>query len=116
MQKNYRFSKIYKEINYLSELIILNFYIENNFLDFNVKSFNKNFISRIDTSAYILKNNLNYLKFDFIPNYFDKNLILGFDIKDKESLWSGKNLYKLYQDAYTPWEWHQEIFKRGATT
>tara|TARA_Y100000739_G_C20589394_1_gene457079 strand:- start:97 stop:1149 length:1053 start_codon:yes stop_codon:yes gene_type:complete len=38
----------------------------------------------------------------------------NFDIKDKESLWSGKNLYKLYQDAYTPWEWHQEIFKRAS--
>jgi pseudaminic acid synthase len=35
-----------------------------------------------------------------------------FHIEDKESLWKGKNLYKLYQEAYTPWEWHQPIFDR----
>lgn len=33
----------------------------------------------------------------------------GFDITDKSSLWHGKNLYDLYKEAYTPWEWHQEI-------
>lgn len=35
-----------------------------------------------------------------------------FLISDKASLWSGKNLYQLYQEAYTPWEWHEPIFKR----
>lgn len=34
-----------------------------------------------------------------------------FDINDKDSLWYGKNLYELYQEAYTPWEWHKEIFE-----
>lgn len=34
-----------------------------------------------------------------------------FDINDKSSLWYGKNLYELYQEAYTPWEWHKEIFE-----
>jgi len=33
-----------------------------------------------------------------------------FDISNPDSLWSGKNLYELYQEAHTPWEWHQEIF------
>ncbi len=33
-----------------------------------------------------------------------------FDINDPQSLWAGKNLYELYQEAYTPWEWHKEIF------
>ncbi|WP_220028199.1 MULTISPECIES: pseudaminic acid synthase [Paenibacillus] len=35
-----------------------------------------------------------------------------FYIKDEDSLWEGKSLYNLYQEAYTPWEWHEPIFKR----
>lgn len=26
------------------------------------------------------------------------------------SPWEGMNLYELYQQAYTPWEWHEELF------
>ncbi len=33
-----------------------------------------------------------------------------FDITDKNSLWYGKNLYQLYGEAYTPWDWHEELF------
>ena len=33
-----------------------------------------------------------------------------FDINDSNSLWDGKNLYELYKEAHTPWEWHQQIF------
>lgn len=40
-----------------------------------------------------------------------------FYIRDAQSLWADKNLYKLYAEAYTPWEWHKPIFdhakKRG---
>lgn len=36
-----------------------------------------------------------------------------FSIKDKNSLWSGKTLYQLYQEAHTPWEWHAPIFERA---
>ena len=32
------------------------------------------------------------------------------DFKVKGTLWDGRTLYDLYQDAYTPWEWHQAIF------
>lgn len=32
-----------------------------------------------------------------------------FKIKS-DTLWDNKTLYKLYQDAYTPWEWHEELF------
>jgi pseudaminic acid synthase len=35
-----------------------------------------------------------------------------FFIGDPQSLWQGTSLYKLYQQAYTPWEWHQPIFER----
>lgn len=33
-----------------------------------------------------------------------------FQITDKDSLWYGKNLYQLYKEAVTPWEWHGPIF------
>lgn len=36
-----------------------------------------------------------------------------FHIGDPNSLWSGTSLYKLYGEAYTPWEWHEPIFKRA---
>lgn len=26
------------------------------------------------------------------------------------TIWDGRNLYELYQEAYTPWEWHKELF------
>lgn len=36
-----------------------------------------------------------------------------FFIADKNSLWQGKSLYELYQEAYTPWEWHRTIFEHA---
>lgn len=35
-----------------------------------------------------------------------------FFIDDEEDLWKGMSLYKLYQKAYTPWEWHEPIFQK----
>ena len=35
-----------------------------------------------------------------------------FFIDDPRSLWQGNSLYKLYEQAYTPWEWHKPIFDR----
>ena len=29
----------------------------------------------------------------------------------KGSLWENRYLYDLYKEAYTPWEWHQELFE-----
>ncbi|MCX6294280.1 MAG: pseudaminic acid synthase [Sphingobacteriales bacterium] len=27
------------------------------------------------------------------------------------SIWDGKSYYELYQEAYTPWEWHEELYR-----
>ena len=32
------------------------------------------------------------------------------DFKIKGTLWDGRFLYDLYQEAYTPWEWHKVLF------
>ena len=36
-----------------------------------------------------------------------------FFIGDPKSLWSGNSLYELYEQAHTPWEWHEPIFRRA---
>jgi N-acetylneuraminate synthase len=36
-----------------------------------------------------------------------------FHISDPNSAWTGASLYKLYGQAYTPWEWHRPIFDRA---
>jgi len=35
-----------------------------------------------------------------------------FFISDPNCLWKGNSLHSLYQQAYTPWEWHKPIFDR----
>ncbi len=37
----------------------------------------------------------------------------AFTIEDENSLWKGRELYDLYKEAYTPWEWHKPIFERA---
>jgi pseudaminic acid synthase len=36
-----------------------------------------------------------------------------FKIQDESSLWAGRTLYDLYEEAHTPWEWHEPIFSRA---
>jgi pseudaminic acid synthase len=36
-----------------------------------------------------------------------------FHIESREVLWNGTSLYKLYEAAHTPWDWHEPIFRRA---
>jgi pseudaminic acid synthase len=36
------------------------------------------------------------------------------DFLIKGTIWDGKNLFELYQEAYTPWEWHETLFNAAA--
>jgi len=33
------------------------------------------------------------------------------DFVIKGTIWEGRKLYELYQEAYTPWEWHKQLFE-----
>ncbi len=50
-----------------------------------------------------------------IQTYTADTITLDSDKKDfwidSFELWKGQRLYDLYQSAYTPWEWHSEIFR-----
>lgn len=34
-----------------------------------------------------------------------------FSVGDNHDLWGGRNLYGLYEEAQTPWDWHPELFE-----
>ena len=36
-----------------------------------------------------------------------------FVIRDPASLWNGRRLYELYDEAHTPWDWHKPIMDRA---
>ena len=38
-------------------------------------------------------------------------LSFKFKVSDDHELWGGRRLHSLYQEAYTPWEWHSELFE-----
>ena len=47
---------------------------------------------------------------DTITLNIDNN---DFRIIDDNSLWNGRSLYDLYEEAHTPWSWHKPIFERA---
>jgi pseudaminic acid synthase len=52
-----------------------------------------------------------------IQSYTASTMTLDLDdgdffISDPNNLWKGNSLYRLYEEAHTPWEWHKPIFDR----
>ena len=49
-----------------------------------------------------------------LQTYTSDTMTINSDKDDfviKGTIWDKQNLYKLYQEAYTPWEWHEKLFK-----
>lgn len=48
-----------------------------------------------------------------LQTYTADTITLNSDKQDfiiEGTIWQGKKLYDLYKEAYTPWEWHKELF------
>ena len=51
-----------------------------------------------------------------LQTYTADTMTLDLDVDEfhvEHPLWGGQSLYALYQQAYTPWEWHAAIFERA---
>ena len=65
----------------------------------------------IETIKAAKRAGANCIKFQ---TYTSDTMTIDSDKEDfiiKGTIWEGKNLYKLYKEAYTPWEWHRELFQ-----
>lgn len=51
-----------------------------------------------------------------LQTYTPENMTLDlstFSVSENHSLWGGINLFQLYKEAMTPWEWHEELFEHA---
>lgn len=53
-----------------------------------------------------------------IQTYTAKTITMNVDsaefkVSGEHELWGGRTLYDLYEEAYTPWEWHAPIFDKA---
>lgn len=49
-----------------------------------------------------------------LQTYTADTLTINSDKEDfiiNDTIWAGRKLYDLYQEAYTPWEWHEKLFE-----
>ena len=72
---------------------------------------NGNIETAIETIKAAKRSGADCIKFQ---TYTADTITIDCDKEDffiKGTIWDGSNLYKLYQQAYTPWEWHEQLFK-----
>lgn len=72
---------------------------------------NQNFETAIETIRAAKRAGADGIK---LQTYTADTLTIDSDKEDfiiKGTIWNGKNYYALYQEAYTPWEWHKQLFE-----
>lgn len=96
-------------------MIIENVEINNNSAVFIIAELSANHNGSIDTAIETIRAakraGADCIK---LQTYTADTMTIASDKDDfliKGTIWEGKNLYKLYQEAYTPWEWHEELMK-----
>ena len=101
------------------EIKIADRFIGNNHPPFVIAEMSGNHNQSLDRALAIVeavaKTGAHALKIQtYTPDTMTLDLDEGdFFIHDSNSLWEGKSLYKLYEEAQTPWEWHKPIFVRA---
>lgn len=92
-----------------------NFNIENDSRVFIIAELSANHNGSIETAIETIKAakraGADCIKFQ---TYTADTITIDCDNEDfyiKGTIWDGSNLHKLYQQAYTPWEWHEKLFK-----
>lgn len=93
---------------------IANFTIDNNAPVFIIAELsanhNGNLSVALDTVRAAKRAGADAIK---LQTYTADTITIDCDKEDfliKGTIWDGRKLYDLYKDAYTPWEWHKEIF------
>jgi pseudaminic acid synthase len=96
-------------------MLIENIEINNNSSVFIIAELSANHNGSIETAIETIRAakraGANCIK---LQTYTADTMTIDCDKEDfviKGTIWEGKNLHKLYQEAYTPWEWHQELMQ-----
>lgn len=105
-----------KEISYMQEIKIDDTFIGPSHKPFIIAEMSGNHNQSIEKAKEIIDaaaaSGVNAIKFQtYTPDTLTINHNKGlFFIDDEKSLWKGQTLYDLYKVAYTPWDWHEELF------
>lgn len=96
-------------------MIIENIEINNNSPVFIIAELSANHNGSIETAIETIRAakraGANCIK---LQTYTADTMTIACDKEDfiiKGTIWENQNLYTLYQQAYTPWEWHEELMK-----